>query len=77
MLAFAKTICTHTDLISFKFKCCPQMSGIKSLAYNNITTQFNIEASIHMYNIGRNVRSIILWKLRKLGWETFKRLEQS
>ena len=35
------------------------MSGIKSLAYNKILTSLNIEASIHMYNTGRNVRSVI------------------
>ena len=35
------------------------MSGIKSLAYDNILTKLNIEALVHMYNIGRNVRSVI------------------
>ena len=53
------------------------MSGIKSLAYVlkakkslacwqhfNIT----IEASVDMYNIGKNVRSVILFKLWKLKY---------
>ena len=35
------------------------MSGMKSLAYNSILTWLDIEALVHMYNIGRNVRSVI------------------
>ena len=34
------------------------MTGIKSLVYDNIWTWFNIEASVHVHNIGRNVRSV-------------------
>ena len=41
------------------------MSGIKSLAYDNILTQLNTEAFIHMYNIGRNVRSVIFVETAK------------
>ena len=42
MLVFAKNrlmnaVCMHTDFCNPElFKCCPQMSGIKSLAYDNI-----------------------------------------
>ena len=34
------------------------MSGIKYLAHNTFT-ELNIEAFVHMYNIGRYVRSVI------------------
>ena len=41
------------------------MSAIKSLAYCKVFTSLNIEASVHMYIICRNVRTIIFWKLQK------------
>ena len=41
------------------------MSGIKSLAQDNILTKLNIETSVHMYNIGRNVRSVICVEIAK------------
>ena len=53
MLASAKWNCAHADLIFVQF----WMSAIKSFAYDNILTELNIEASVHMHNIGRNFRS--------------------
>ena len=41
------------------------MSGMKYLAYDNILTYLNIEVSVHMYNIGRNVGSVIFVKTAK------------
>ena len=41
------------------------MSGIKSVAYYNILTRLNIQASVHMYNIGKNVRSAIFVETAK------------
>ena len=40
------------------------MSGIKYLAYNNILT-LNIEVLVHMYKIGRNIRSVIFMETVK------------
>ena len=39
------------------FKCHPQMSRIKYLAYYNILRELNIEALVSMCNIGRSIRS--------------------
>ena len=42
MLAFVKKICRHANLIFVQFwilfKCYPQMSGMKSLVYDNFLT---------------------------------------
>ena len=65
MLALAKDVYKFVQILiwtlwnSKLFKCYPQMSGIKSLAYDNI------EASVHMYIIGRNVRSDIFVQTAK------------
>ena len=41
------------------------MSGIKSLAYDNILKQLNTEAFIHIYNTAEMSDLSFLWKLRK------------
>ena len=58
----------HTDLIFVQICIIwvlSHISGIKSLAYDNILTQLNTEASVHMYNISRNVRSLIFVETAK------------
>ena len=66
MLTFAKKklYAYQFNFCANLFKFCLQMTGIKSSAYD-LLTQFNIEVLVHIYNIGRNVRSVIFVETSK------------